>query len=51
MAPDDHVVSADPEPPIARQPYLRPQLVVHGPIQNLTRATADGQASILPDDN
>ena len=49
MAPDDPAVSADPGPPIARQPYLPPQLVVHGPIQNLTRTPADGQASILPD--
>lgn len=48
MAPDDQVVSADPEPAIAHQPYLPPQLVVHGPIQNLTRATADTPTSVLP---
>lgn len=33
----------------ARRPYTTPRLVVHGPIQDVTRVAPDGQASIMPD--
>jgi hypothetical protein len=49
MPPDDLTTPAPAAPESAPPPYVPPRLVVHGPIRDLTAATADGQASILPD--
>jgi hypothetical protein len=48
MEPQDTETPVSPEP-AARKPYGPPQLVVHGPIRDLTRISSDQAGSILPD--